>query len=443
MVLCGVLAIAWAWLPRSVAAATSTIVHLRLDGVVNPVKARYIARGIEQARALQAPFVLVSIDTPGGLVSSMEAITSAITNQPIPVIGFVYPPTAEATSAGAFILLSTDVAAMAPGTRTGAAHPVGNGRALEGPLDAKATNSLVSLAKSLAARHHRSETFAEAIVRDSASYTAEEAKAAGGVDVLAADVPGLLQALDGWHVDAPGKNVTLDTKHLTVVDFPLSASHRFLDRLLDPTLASIFLTLGVLGLLFELKSPGIGVAGLVGAICLVLALVAMAALPLRLGALALIVVGLTGIALEVKVGLQGALAVGGLFAFVLGALVLVDESAYFGATQRVSLRIVAPTAALVAGTFIAFAAIAAKALRAPARSGAEAMVGMRGQARSEFAALGGANAGTVFVDGGRWNAESNELIREGDAVVVVRVLIHPMRLQVRRSEVRKDEEGGG
>jgi membrane-bound serine protease (ClpP class) len=419
------------WLSGGSALA-ATAVHIHITGVINPVKVRYVQQGFDKARAERADLLIVSLDTPGGLVTSMEAIASEMTNQPIPVVGFVEPPTAQATSAGAFLLLATDVAAMAPGTRVGAAHPVADGKPLEGAMDAKATNSLVSLAKSLASRHHRSESFAEAIVRDSTSYTADEAKKLGAVELIVTDLPELLRALDGLPIDVPNKKLTLHTQGMAVVDLPMSAVSRLVDRLSDPTLASIFLTLGVLGILYELSSPGLGIAGIVGAICLVLALVALSTLPLHVGGLALLVIGFSAIAIEIKAQTHGALAVGGLVAILLGVLVLIDESGYFGGAQRASIRVFGPVAAAVTLTFVAFAAVAARAVRAPARSGPSALVGKQGDARSAFVPMDDEHRGMVFVDGTRWQAIANEAVAEGDAVVVEGVLAQPTRLRVRR-----------
>jgi membrane-bound serine protease (ClpP class) len=419
------------WLSAGPAFA-ATAVHIHVSGVINPVKVRYVQQGFDKARAERADVLIVSIDTPGGLVTSMEAIASEMTNRPIAVVGFVEPPTAQATSAGAFVLLATDVAAMAPGTRVGAAHPVADGKPLEGAVDAKATNSLVSLAKSLASRHHRSESFAETIVRDSTSYTADEAKKLGAVELIATDLSELLRALDGVTIDLPNKKLTLHTQGMAVIDLPMSAANRLVDRLSDPTLASIFLTLGVLGILYELSSPGMGVAGIVGAVCLVLALVALSTLPLHLGGLALLIIGFSAIAVEIKAQTHGALAVGGLVAIILGVLVLIDESGYFGGAQRASVRVFGPVAAVVTLTFVALATVAARALSAPAISGPSALVGKQGDARTTFVPGDDEHTGMVFIDGTRWQATAKEPVAEGDAVVVESVLATPTRLCVRR-----------
>jgi membrane-bound serine protease (ClpP class) len=419
-----------AWLLVGARPASAAVaLHIHVDGVINPIKARYVHQALEAAKQQNASFVLMSINTPGGLVSSMEDIVNDMTNSPIPVIGFVEPPTAQATSAGAFILLATDVAAMAPGTRVGAAHPVGTDKNLEGAMEEKATNSLVSLAKSLATRHARPETYAESIVRKSESFTAEEAKKAGAVEIIAPSVGALLEALDGYAIETPDKKTRLSTKQLDLVPLPLSRNGRLLDIIANPTLASIFLSLGVLGILYELSSPGIGLAGIVGTICLVLALIALSTLPLKLGAFVLLLAGFIAIGVEVKSPSHGALALGGVVAIVLGALVLVDESGYFGGVQKLDFRIFIPFIVLVSGSFLVFAGIAAKALRAPAQSGVEMMSGMAGVARTAI----GPEGGMVFVDGSRWQAISESAIEPGQEVVVLEVTSNPTRLRVKAS----------
>ncbi len=410
-------------------ATSAVVVHIRVEGVINPIKARYLHQALESARAKGASFVLMSINTPGGLVSSMEDMVSDMTNSPLPVVGFVEPPTAQATSAGAFLLLATDVAAMAPGTRVGAAHPVGADKNLEGAMEEKATNSLVSLAKSLATGHKRPESYAESIVRKSESFTADEAKKLGAVEIVASDVGSLLEALDGYEIDTPNKKVRLATKGIEVVPLPLSWTNRLLDVISNPTLASIFLSLGVLGILYELSSPGVGLAGIIGTICLVLALVALSTLPLKLGGFLLILAGFVAIAVEVKSPAHGALALGGVGALILGALVLVDETGYFGAVQKLDFRIFVPFVVIVSGSFLLFAGIAARALRAPARSGVEAMRGVRGVAKSAVSRGGG----MVFLEGSRWQAVSDEPIEPGEEIVVEEVMSNPTRLRVKAS----------
>ena len=401
-----------------------------MEGVITPIKARYVHQALELAREQNAAFLLMSLDTPGGLVTSMQSIVSDITNSPIPVVGFVEPPTAQATSAGAFLLLSTDVAAMAPGTQVGAAHPVGADKNLEGAMAEKATNSLVSLAKSLAARHGRPESYAESIVRQSTSFTAEEAKKAGAVEIIVPNQTALFDALEGYVIDAPDRKFVFSTRGAVVIERPMSWSNRLLDIIANPTLASILLSLGVLGILYELSSPGIGLAGIVGTICLVLALVALSTLPLKLGGFVLLLAGFVAIAVEVKSPAHGALALGGVVSLVLGALVLVDEAGYFGGVQKLEFRIFIPFVLTITAAFLLFARIASKALMAPAQTGLHALTGTQGVARTGISPEGG----MVFIAGARWQAIAQGLIAAGSHVIVDEVLSHPTRLRVRAIE---------
>jgi membrane-bound serine protease (ClpP class) len=420
-------------LARTARAEQEAYVEIRLDGIVNPLKVRHLTRALSRADSERASFVLLTIDTPGGLVSSLQEITVALTNAKVPVVGFVEPESAEATSAGAFILLATDVAAMAPSTRVGAAHPVAEGKPLEGVMDEKATNSLASHARSLAERRGRPPAVAESMVRESKSFTEKEARAAGLVEILAMNRAELLKALDGRTLSFRGRNFVFRTRGIERIEVAMSRLDRLLDVIANPTIASLLLTLGVLGLLYELSSPGIGLGGVAGAICLVVGLLGVSVLPIELGGLVLIVVGLLAIGLEMKVPSHGLLAAGGILSLVLGAMFLVNTDDYFGAAPRVNVGIFAPLVGTAVVGLVLLARVTRRALRAPFASGESALVGKSGVAKSAFVAEGALLAGGVFVDGARWQGVSNEAIDEGDAVEVVEVLRSPMRLRVKRA----------
>jgi membrane-bound serine protease (ClpP class) len=416
-----------ALLPRLHAASASVAIHIRIAGVINPIAARYVRQALATAGDEHAAFLLMSLDTPGGLVSSMQEIVAAMENSSVPVVAFVEPRTAQASSAGSFLLLASDVAAMAPGTRVGAAHPVEEGKSLDKVLDEKVTNSLVSLARSLAAQHDRPQPYAESIVRESKSLTSDEAKEAGAVELLAANVPDLLTKLDGYRIAAGHRQRVLVTKGLVLRELPMSSSSRLLDVIANPTIASILLTLGVLGILYELSAPGIGAAGIVGTTCLVLALVALSTMPLALGGVVLCLAGIAAIGVEVKAPSHGALAAGGVAALILGASMLVDERGYFGAVQRLDLRVFVPLVILLAVAFLVFARLVARAMKAPVQSGVEAMKGAHGWVKARVSPDGG----MVFVAGSRWDAVSEEVAEEGEPVIVLEVMQNPTRLRVK------------
>jgi membrane-bound serine protease (ClpP class) len=417
----------------SARAAREAYVEIRIDGIVNPLKVRHLARAMARADSERAKFVVLTIDTPGGLVSSLQEITVALTNSKVPVVGFVEPESAEATSAGAFILLATDVAAMAPSTRVGAAHPVAEGKPLEGVMDEKATNSLASHARSLAERRGRPPAVAESMVRESKSFTEKEARAAGLVEILAMNRAELLKVLDGRALNFRGQNFVFRTQGLERIEVRMSPLDRLLDALANPTIASLLLTLGVLGLLYELSSPGIGLGGVAGAICVVVGLLGVSVLPIELGGLVLIVVGLLAIGLEMKVPSHGLLAAGGILSLVLGAMFLVNTDDYFGAAPRVNVFIFAPLVGSAVVGLVLLARLTRRALRAPFASGESALVGKSGVAKSTFVADGSVFSGGVFVDGARWQSVSDDAIGQGEPVEVVEVRRNPMRLRVKRA----------
>lgn len=418
-------------------ASPPSYLHLRIEGVINPPKARWIVGTLERAEREQDRLVVISIDTPGGLVSSMQQICGAITNSRVPVVGFVEPRSAQATSAGAFILLATDVAAMAPGTRVGAAHPVGSGEKLDDVTDKKATNSLASFARSLAERRGRPADWAESLVRESKSFTEAEALQAHGVDLIAANVDDLVHKLDGFQIQ---KGPALDTKGLTRVPVAMPWHWRLLDVLADPTLAALLMSLGVMGILYEFSAPGIGMGGIVGVICLVLGLLGVSVLPIALAGVVLVLVGLAAIAVEIKAQTHGMLAAGGIVALVLGAMLLVDPSDYFGAVQKIDLRLFAPLISVLVIVIVLLARAARRALSAAPRSGIEALAGRHGRVKAAFVPSGDGFSGSVWVEGARWEAVSDSAIDAGAEVQVTRVLDQPTRLEVVATKPRTSVE---
>ena len=410
------------------------IAEIRIEGVINPVQARYVQQSLATAKARGAQLVLLSLNTPGGLVSSMQEIVSSITNNPLPVIGLVEPSTAQATSAGAFILLATNLAAMLPDTRVGAAHPVGSGEKLDETMSAKATNSLVSLAKSLAKRRGRSESAAEAMVRDSASYTASEAKDKQIVEWEVSSRADLLKRLNGHTLDFADRKVTLSTEGAELIALSMTRTDEVLNRLAEPTLASILLSIGVLGIIYELSAPGIGLGGIVGVMSLLLGLLGLSVLPINLVGPLLMVAGVAAIAIELHVPTHGLLGAGGLIALTLGGLLLVDGNDYFGAVPQIDWHVQAPVTLLLGALIFLLAAQGARALEARPITGPEAMIGLHGSAGSSFVRNDDGFSGDVKVEGVYWRATSTAAIADGDLVEVVDVRTRPLQLQVRRIE---------
>lgn len=412
------------------------IAHLRIEGVINPIEARYVKLGLARAKEHGAELVLLSIDTPGGLVSSMQEIVSSITNSGIPVVGVVEPATAQATSAGAFILLATDLAVMWPDARVGAAHPVGGaGEKLDDTMAVKATNSLVSLAKSLAKRRGRSESAAEAMVRDSVSYTANEAKDKQIVEWVLSSRSELLARLDGHTLQIDGRSVTLHTRDHQLVELPMSFTDHWLDRLAEPTLASILLSIGVLGIIYEFGAPGIGLGGIVGVTSLLLGMLGLSVLPINAVGLLLMVAGVIALAIELHVPAHGLLGGGGVIALSIGGLLLVDDTDYFGALPHIDWRVQMPITLLLGALVFLVAAQGARALEARPITGVEGLAGTRGVAVADFVrGTDGEFAGDVRVEGALWRASATTSIQSGDTVEVIDVTTKPLALRVHRLE---------
>jgi membrane-bound serine protease (ClpP class) len=378
------------------------ILHLRIEGVINPIKVRYIENAFAEAQAAKVKLIIVSINTPGGLVDSMEKIVATIVNSPIPVVTFVSPQAATATSAGTFIVLAGDVAAMVPGTTIGSAHPVGGqGEKIEGPMEDKILNLLISQARSLAERRNRNVHFAEESIRSSMNLAAEAALDTKVIDLIANDLDELVRKLDGFVISHENRKDTLATAGLPIRFVPLSRAENFLDAIANPSIAYILMTLGVMGLIYEFSNPGIGLGAVMGSICLLLGLLSMSALPIHLGGVLLLILGLIMLGLEFKIQSGGLLTVGGVIALILGSFILVDAGQYYGAVQEVKFGVVLPLVggiAVIAGVFLY---LTIRTLRSPQRMGFEGMNGLKGTAKTALAPRG-----TVFVDGALWEAES-------------------------------------
>lgn len=415
----------------SAAAAPREVVHLTIEGVINPIKARYIENELKQAAEDRAALVVISINTPGGLVDSMQDIVGDIVNSPVPVVTFVEPQAAMATSAGTFIVLAGDVAAMAPGTTIGSAHPVGGqGEKIEGPMEEKVVNVLVSLSKTLSERRNRNAWFAEQSVKSSVNLTAEAAKESGVIEILARDMPDLLRQLDGYRIDNANRKDTIVITGATVREEPLSRFEIFLDAVANPTVAYILMTLGVMGLIYEFSSPGVGLGAIVGSICLLLGLVALSALPIHIGGILLIILGFIMIVLEFKLASHGLLTTGGIIALVLGSFVFVDAGGYYGAVQQIKYGVVLPVIVGMALVLAFMVGLAIKALKSPQRMGLKAMVGATATVKTALAPCG-----MVFADGALWNAVSADgEIAAGEEVVIERIEGTPRHLVVRRAD---------
>jgi membrane-bound serine protease (ClpP class) len=399
----------------------------RIDTPIHPAAAVYLGKLLDEAGRDGAALVVVGISTPGGLLTSTREMTTAILASKVPVATFVSPSGAQAASAGFFLLLAGDVAAMAPGTNTGAAHPVaGEGQELPKTLNEKAEQDARAFIRTLAEKRGRNVAKAEAAVSQSASYTETEAKEAGLIELVARDVPDLVRQLDGREVRRVGlPSATLRLAGARIEARDMGAVDKLLGVVSHPNVAYVLFLLGLVGLYFELSSPGAVLPGIVGGIALLLALYAFSVLPVNLAGIFLILFGIGLFAAEVKVVSHGLLAVGGAVALVAGSLLLFAGRDNRG-TYRVDLGILVPSLVLALALVAMLTARTVQMRRRPATTGAAGMIGAAARVVEPFA--GG--EGRVHVFGEYWDAHGPADLAPGDDVRVVRV--EGLRLRVER-----------
>ncbi len=392
------------------------VIQIRVDSIIHPVAADFISEAIEEARAAGADALVIELATPGGLLISTEEIYKAMLSSKLPVIVYVSPTGSQAASAGFFILMAADVAAMAPGTNTGAAHPVaGDGQEISGVLAEKVEQDAAASIRKLAARHGRNEELAEAAVVESRSFTADEALENGLIDLIADSLDDLLVQVDGREVKRAGDEIlVLRTAGAEVRQLQMSAFQRFLSAIAHPNIAYILMTLGGLGLYFELSNPGAILPGVVGGICLILAFFALSVLPVNYAGIALILLAMIFFIAEVKVTSYGLLTVAGLISLVLGSLMLFDDPKQYDPAIRVSLDVVLSVAVTTVLVVVFLMTMVVRAHRRQVRTGMEGLIQERGTARTELAPRG-----KVHVHGEIWDAVADAPIPPGSEVVVV------------------------
>lgn len=396
------------------AQGASPVYRVKVKGAIHPVSAELIVDAIREADAAGAAALVIELDTPGGLVTSTREITTAILGAKTPVVVYIGPAGAQGASAGFFILMAADVAAMAPGTNAGAAHPVGGqGETVEGVLGKKMEEDAAANVRSMALRNGRNVELAQAAVIDSRSYTAQEALDGKLIDLIAPTVPHLLNAIEGRPVKREGQPVTLRTAGAEIVEVEISPFRRFLGVLADPNIASMLLVLGFLGLYFELMNPGAILPGVVGAICLILGFFALSVLPVDYAGLALILLAVVLFIAEVKITSYGLLAVGGVISLVLGLTMLFKTPE---PALRVSLEFIAILAVFSLAVVGFLAVMTLRVRQVPVRTGLEGMIHELGTARSALAPRG-----KVFVHGEIWDAVADEPVAAGETVQVVGV----------------------
>lgn len=391
--------------------AGAHVVVATYEGVINPVAAEYLHDALAIAESGRAQALVVKLDTPGGLDTSMRLIIKDFTNASLPVAVYVSPSGGRAASAGVFITMAAHVAAMAPGTNIGAAHPVAmGGGEMDKTMKEKVENDSVSYIKSIAEQHGRNAKWAEDAVRKSVSVTEKEALDLKIIDMVVEDVPGLLDRLDGRKISLASGSVTLQTKGVETRAFPMGWRLEALKALSDPNIAMLLMTIGTIGILAELYNPGAILPGVVGAISLILAFYSLQSLPINYAGVLLIILGIVFFVLEIKVTSYGLLTLGGIAAMTLGGLLLVKTDAPF---MQVSLSFLLPTVLTAAAIMFGMAWLAMKARQRGPVTGKESMVGQVAMARTDVSPHG-----QVFLHGELWEAVSDTPIRKGDEAEV-------------------------
>jgi membrane-bound serine protease (ClpP class) len=415
---------------RSNETSSSRVVELHIDGEIEPILAEYLVNGISRANSEQANLILITIDTPGGLDTSMRAIVQAILQSNVPVVGYVSPTGARAASAGFFILMATDVAAMSPGTETGAASPImevgGQTVQIDPTLKSKITNDATAFLRSYTGARGRNTELAATAVTDAKAFSAQESLDGKLIDIIAGSREQLLTQLDGRsYKRLNGSMAQISLPHPVVTAIDMTGRERFLSWVVDPDVFFILLIVGVLGLYTEFTHPGVFAPGVIGGICLVLALFAMHLLPINVAGLALIALALALFVLEAKFPTHGILGVGGVVSMVLGALILI----------RTPLTGMGVSLGAALGVAIPFAVIVIILMRLVLRSrtwkqatGTEELIGEEGEVTEPAPLAGG--VGLVRVHGEIWRVEvaPNQSLTKGERVRVKSV--HGLTLEV-------------
>jgi membrane-bound serine protease (ClpP class) len=401
--------------------AAAFVAYAELSGSVDPGSGDFLIEAIKDAQDRGAEALVVRLDTPGGLLSTTRDIVQAELSAKVPIVFWVGPPGARAGSAGVFLTLAAHIAAMAPSSNIGAAHPVGisppdDKKSGESAMEKKIENDTAAFVKGIAERRSRNVEWAEKAVRESESITASKALELKVVDLLAEDVPELLRKIDGRKVQlAGGETRVLHTASAEIRNVSWSVKDKVLHGLADPEIAYLIAMLGVIGVLLELYHPGSIVPGVVGGICLVIAAIAFQMLPVNVGALVLIVLGLGLFTAEMYVGGHGGFIAAGLVCVVIGSLLLighVDKGFYADADFGIGWRIVLPICAAMAVIAATLAWKLSQAARQPLNTGGESLIGEVGEVRE---------GATILVGGELWKAESPEPLVPGTRARVVAV----------------------
>jgi membrane-bound serine protease (ClpP class) len=389
-------------------ASQKIVTVIELEGTINPGTAQFVKKALERAETREYSLAIIRLDTPGGLDTSMREIVKSILNSSVPVVVYVAPRGARAASAGMMITVAAHVAAMAPQTNIGAAHPVSaGGKEIDKTMSEKVVNDMVAYVRSIAKERGRNQDWVERAVRESVSITADVAVRENVVDLVAGDVEDLLNLLDGREVVLDKSTIRLETKGLRLIYDTPGWRDRVLNTISNPNIAYILMMIGMAGLYFELAHPGAILPGVIGAISLILAFFAFQTLPVNYAGFLLIALAIIFFIAEIKVTSYGLLSLAGLISLTLGSVMLFED-------VGVSLRLMMPTIVLIGAFFVGVAYLAFRAYRRKPKGGMEGLLGELGVVEERIDPVG-----LVFAHGEYWKATCDEVVEEGEKVEIV------------------------
>ncbi|MBI2026219.1 MAG: nodulation protein NfeD [Deltaproteobacteria bacterium] len=393
------------------------VLVLTVDGGINPATNDYIKMGMDRASRGLAVAVVIQMDTPGGLLTSTREIVQSIMNSTVPVIVYVSPHGAHAGSAGVMITLAAHLAAMAPATNIGAAHPVsGTGQDIPGDMEKKVTNDTAAWVESIAKTRGRNVKWAIDAVRNSVSISADKALKEGVIEFMADSLEDLLNKSHGRQVTVAHSTFKLETEKAQIVFMDMNLKQKVINTLADPNIAYLLMAMGGLGIYFELTHPGLIFPGVIGGISLILGFISMQTLPIHYGGLLLLLLGLALLVAEVFVPSFGVLGIGGLVSMSLGAIFFVDPS--HPGELAVSLKWIMPFILIMGSLILVVVLLLVKARRKKKTTGMEGLVGEQGEAAEDILPP---SSGRVYVAGELWSAYSSEVIKKGEGIIVVEV----------------------
>ncbi|UCD15317.1 MAG: nodulation protein NfeD [Candidatus Omnitrophota bacterium] len=412
-------------IPSYASAQTKVKLLTIKEDIINPVTAEYIERALSLASQTDS-ILIIQMDTPGGLLKSTEKIVKLLLNSSVPVITYIYPKGGRAASAGTFISYASHILVMSPSTHIGAAHPVvGGGRwgALDEETKAKILNDTLAWAENISNQRRRPFSFIKDAVEKSVSITEVEAHKRKICDFIAEDINDLLKKIDGVSVRTAAGTVKISTKESIIEEVTLTRREQFLNTFIDPNIAYLFLTLGFLGLIFEVTHPGFGFPGIAGIICLILAFYALSILPINYAGLSLLIIGIIFFIVEAFTPTFGMFTLGGVVSFVLGSVMLFNQPEFI----KVSLKAIIPLTAFLVGFSLFVLTKVIQAHLKKSSSGKDGLIGKDGVAHTNISPKG-----KVFIHGEIWNAVSKDSIKKGQTVEVIN--IKGLTLTVKKKE---------